>query len=161
MEDDDYSSPQRGTRVDSINYYKNQLDDLNCKVEIMQQEKRRVMEEGNDRVSASEWISNIYRMTSGAVRKRSSTTNGLLVGFQDKVSTHSPSVFKQVSIDFFFGGLQFLNRNIGKIVLFLEIGMTQTYLFTHDSYSMLYHYRCCCGISKQVNIVFNGVCDIY
>ena len=114
MDDDDYTSPQRGTRVDSVSYYKNQLDDLNDKVERMQQEKRRIMEEGNDRVSASEWISNIYRMTSDVVRRRSSAADGLLVGFQDKTTTQSPSILKQISIDFFFGGLQFLNRNIGK-----------------------------------------------
>ncbi len=113
IDEEDYSSPQRGTRVDSISYYKNQLDRLNEQVAHMQQEKRRTLEEGNDRVSASEWISNIYRLTSDAVNRRSGASSGMLVDFQDKNTMKSPSIFKQVSIDFFFGGLQVLNRNIG------------------------------------------------
>lgn len=71
------------------------------------------MEEGNDRVNASQWISNIYKITADAVRRRSSRADGLLVGFQER-DLREPSLLKQVSVDFFFGGLQFLNRNIGK-----------------------------------------------
>ena len=112
-DDEDYTSPQRGTRVDSIGYYKNQLQSLNNEVQFMQQEKRRMMEEGNDRVNASQWISNIYKITADAVRRRSSRADGLLVGFQEK-DLCEPSLLKQVSVDFFFGGLQFLNRNIGE-----------------------------------------------
>lgn len=109
-DEDESVSPQRGNRVDSINYYRNQLTELNNAVEAMQKEKKSEAEEGNDRVNATEWISNIFRMTSDDNERH---RNGLIVGFSKRKSPGS-SFFKQVALDFFFGGFTFLNRNISE-----------------------------------------------
>ena len=74
------------------------------------------MEEGNDRIRATEWISNIFSMASNTaaktLRRNRNNETGLIVGFQN--NNPSGSLFKQIALDFFFSGFGFLNRNIGK-----------------------------------------------
>ena len=74
------------------------------------------MEEGNDRVRATEWISNIFSMASGAAANTLSRNrkdrDGLIVGFREKKKP--TSLFREVALDFFFGGFTFFHRNIGK-----------------------------------------------
>ncbi len=117
-DDDELQSPQRGKRVDSINYYKNQLTELNNAIEFMQREKRRIVEEGNDRINATEWIANIFQFASETASnslRRDKKNQGLIVGFQDKKSGNG-NLFKQIAIDFFFGGFTFFNRNFDVVV---------------------------------------------
>jgi hypothetical protein len=109
LEEDERKSPQRGNRVDSINYYTNQLSNMNEAVSFMQREKRKLVEEGNDRISATDWIANIFSMA-----RTSRTQGGLIVGFDEAKRSESGSIFKQITMDFFFGGFELFNRNIGK-----------------------------------------------
>lgn len=117
-DDDELQSDQRGKRVDSLNYYKNQLTELNNAVEFMQREKRRIVEEGNDRINATEWIANIFQFASETASnslRRDKKNQGLIVGFQDRKSANG-NLFKQIAIDFFFGGFTFFNRNFDAVV---------------------------------------------
>ena len=66
-EDDDSVSslnPQRGERVDSINYYTTELNKLNEKLLNLQEIKKTMAEQGNDSVSATQWISNMLNLAS-------------------------------------------------------------------------------------------------
>ena len=116
-DEDESISPQRGNRVDSINYYRNQLTDLNEAVEYMQREKRTLVEEGNDRIRASVWISSVFDLASDVaattLARNRKENSGLIVGFEKKKKKPG-SLFKQITFDFFFGIFAFLNRNIGK-----------------------------------------------
>lgn len=58
-EEDDSRSPQRGERVDSINYYTSQLVVLNETMDEMQKEKKTVAAEGNAPNDATPWISSL------------------------------------------------------------------------------------------------------
>ncbi len=115
-DEDEIRSPQRGNRVDSINYYRNQLTDLNETVEYMQREKRTLVEEGNDRIRASVWISSVFDLASdvaaNTLARSRKDNDDLIVGFGRKKG--SSSLFKQIAFDFFFGIFAFLNRNIGE-----------------------------------------------
>ena len=64
MEEDESKSPQKGERVDSINYYRKMLDKLNDKIEVMQKEAKVVAEEENNLSSASEWIAHVISKTT-------------------------------------------------------------------------------------------------
>ena len=111
IDDDDSRSSQRGNSVDSISYYRNQLTELNETVSFMQRQKRTIVEEGNDRINATEWISNVFHLTSDT-NSSAKNRNGLLVGFQQRRKTKG--LFQQIAFDFFFSGFAFLNRNLGK-----------------------------------------------
>lgn len=89
-------SPQKGERVDSIIYYSNMLDRLNDKVERMQKEASDVVAEGNNLEKATEWLASV-------IPKTTDTRN--VHGF-----------FSQVFIEFLFGGLALVNRNINSVV---------------------------------------------
>jgi len=93
--------------------------DLNEAVEYMQREKRTLVEEGNDRIRASVWISSVFDLASDVAakslaRNRKKESTGLIVGFDKKKK--SSSLFKQIFFDFFFGIFAFLNRNIDVVV---------------------------------------------
>ncbi len=69
VDEDDGKSPQRGERIDSINYYSKKLDELNAKVEAMQKEQKAIadaQEQRHTSTSVSDWIGNAIAITSGA-----------------------------------------------------------------------------------------------
>jgi len=66
VEHDEHHSPQKGERVDSINYYREMLDRHNEKVVKMQVEARLVVDEGNESARASEWVASVISSTAGA-----------------------------------------------------------------------------------------------
>lgn len=121
MEDDvDFRSPQRGERVDSSNYYRKMLDELNETVERLQEEKKRQAEEGNDSMRASEWLSRMISMASDAaaqtltMNSRDEDESGLLLEFKE--SRRCCGLIRSLGVDFLFGGLTLFNRNIGVVV---------------------------------------------
>jgi hypothetical protein len=58
--------PQRGEKVDSINYYNRELAVIDEKLLKMQHEKIELAQKGNDSVRASQWISHAIDRVSTA-----------------------------------------------------------------------------------------------
>jgi len=66
VEQDDYSSTQKGERVDSISYYTVQLVELNESVEKLQREKKTLAAEGSNSIDSTLWISRMIEIASDA-----------------------------------------------------------------------------------------------
>ena len=67
VEEDDSRSPQRGERVDSMNYYTSQLVSLNETMEEMQREEIKEAMEGN---TSTPWLSQMIETASDAATSR-------------------------------------------------------------------------------------------
>lgn len=119
-EEDDNRSPQRGERVDSMNYYTDQLVELNESMVEMQKEKKNLASQGNAYNDANPWISQMIDIASdakGAATSRlesNSYLNGLIIGFKKRKGVCG--FIRQVGLEFLFGGFTLFNRNIDVVL---------------------------------------------
>jgi len=119
-EEDDSRSPQRGERVDSINYYTSQLVVLNETMDEMQKEKKTVAAEGNAPNDATPWISSLIDNAAvahdAATSRLQSNTHidGLITGF--KARKGLCGLIRQVGWDFLFGGLTLFKRDLDVVL---------------------------------------------
>lgn len=105
--------PQRGERVDSIQYYTKYLAILNEKVAEKQQDKMLLARKGDNSRRASEWISNSLGLTDASTSSISTSEgDGLMVSSNGSMNLSSGVffIFRKLGLDFFMGGLATLHR---------------------------------------------------
>jgi hypothetical protein len=125
-DDDDSESdsrlPQKGEKVDSINYYSRELTVMNEKMARMQHDKIELALKGNDSVRASQWISHaIDRVSTTAERTLSSNNqdDGLITGFTSSPGRRKPlllTLLDRIGVDFISGGIAYVQQNIDEVV---------------------------------------------
>eukprot|EP00986_Skeletonema_menzelii_P004681 scaffold1625_cov144-Skeletonema_menzelii.AAC.10 len=127
-DDDDSDSesdsrlPQKGERVDSINYYSRELTVMNEKMARMQHDKIELAQKGNDSVRASQWISRaIDRVSTAAETTLSSNSqdDGLITGFGSSPGSRKPlllTLLDRIGVDFISGGITYIQQNIDEVV---------------------------------------------
>jgi len=126
VDDDDSESdsrlPQKGEKVDSINYYSRELTVMNEKMARMQHDKIELALKGNDSVRASQWISHaIDRVSTAAETTLSSNTqdDGLITGFGSSPGRRKPlllTLLDRIGVDFISGGITYIQQNIDEVV---------------------------------------------
>eukprot|EP00985_Skeletonema_marinoi_P023778 scaffold16004_cov202-Skeletonema_marinoi.AAC.2 len=126
VDDDDSESdsrlPQKGEKVDSINYYSRELTVMNEKMARMQHDKIELAMKGNDSVRASQWIAHaVDRVSTAAETTLSSNTqdDGLITGFGSSPGRRKPlllTLLDRIGVDFISGGITYIQQNIDEVV---------------------------------------------
>lgn len=114
---------QRGEKVDSINYYRQELNVLNERVARMQHEKIELAQKGNDSVRASQWISHaidrVSNVAESTLRPNSADDGGLITGFSSSSTQRKPLllfILDRMGIDFISGAVNYVQQNIDEVV---------------------------------------------
>ena len=123
-EDSDIDSrlPQKGEKVDSINYYSRELTVMNERMARMQHDKIELALKGNDSARASVWISHaIDRVQTVAESTLSSNSqdDGLITGFGSSPGRRKPlllTLLDRIGVDFISGGISYIQQNIDEVV---------------------------------------------
>lgn len=123
-EDADIDSrlPQKGEKVDSINYYSRELTVMNERMAHMQHDKIELALKGNDSARASVWISHaIDRVQTAAESTLSSNSqdDGLITGFGSSPGRRKPlllTLLDRIGVDFISGGISYIQQNIDEVV---------------------------------------------
>lgn len=123
-EDADIDSrlPQKGEKVDSINYYSRELTVMNERMARMQHDKIELALKGNDSARASVWISHaIDRVQTAAESTLSSNSqdDGLITGFGSSPGRRKPlllTLLDRIGVDFISGGISYIQQNIDEVV---------------------------------------------
>jgi len=121
-------TPQRGERVDSINYYNRQLALINDKLARMQHEKIELAQKGDKSFrpsqmisSAIERVTDVAEMTLGGSTQNISSDedDGLIGGFKTTRKRRKSLALKildRIGIDFIHGGISYIQHNIDEVV---------------------------------------------
>eukprot|EP00581_Thalassiosira_minuscula_P017487 CAMPEP_0183711430 /NCGR_PEP_ID=MMETSP0737-20130205/6933_1 /TAXON_ID=385413 /ORGANISM="Thalassiosira miniscula, Strain CCMP1093" /LENGTH=1006 /DNA_ID=CAMNT_0025939935 /DNA_START=103 /DNA_END=3123 /DNA_ORIENTATION=+ len=136
--------PERGEKVDSINYYSRELTVMNERVSRIQREKIELAQKGNDSIRASQWISHAIDRVSTAAEStlRPPSDDGLITGFGDS-STHRRKplllfILDRMGIDFISGAINYVQQNIDEVVdSVVGVTMSSTGFITFKDLSTL------------------------
>ena len=134
--------PERGEKVDSINYYSRELAVMNDRVARMQHEKIELAQKGNDSVRASQWISHaIDRVSSAAdsALRPNQDDSGLITAFNS--NRRKPlllTILDRLGIDFISGAINYVQQNIDEVVdSVVGVTMSSTGFITFNDLSTL------------------------
>jgi len=135
--------PQRGEKVDSINYYQRELNIMNEKVARMQHDKIELAQKGNDSIRASQWISHAIDRVSSAAESTLGPPldDGLITGFESSSSRRKPLllfILDRMGIDFISGAINYVQQNIDEVVdSVVGVTMSSTGFITFRNLSTL------------------------
>jgi hypothetical protein len=119
--------PQRGEKVDSIQYYTKYLEILNEKVSETQQAKMILARKGDNIRRASEWITNSLGLAGSSSSRITNEGDGNLWSSQEPINLSGRAclVFRKIGLDFFAGFLANLHRPLD-VVVDTVVGRTLT-----------------------------------
>ena len=115
--------PERGEKIDSINYYSRELTVMNERLTRMQYEKIELAQRGNDSARASEWISNaVGRMSAiagSALGPANPPDDAPGPGSAAPTRRRKPLlmvILDRLGIDFISGAVRYVQQNIDEVV---------------------------------------------
>ncbi|KAL7533875.1 hypothetical protein ACHAXR_005499 [Thalassiosira sp. AJA248-18] len=135
--------PERGEKVDSINYYNRELSIIIERVARMQHDKIELAQRGNDSIRASQWISHQIDKVSTAAEStlRPSQDDGLITGFGSSSTRRKPLllfILDRMGIDFISGAVNYVQQNIDEVVdSVVGVTMSSTGFITFQNLSTL------------------------